>query len=309
MRANQKDSFFISSLHNQIQEVARLLKGQRWVNSSPDEITIFSKALYLVVTTVFGARTLGEEYVDIMYVNRLGKRMPRNLSRVLFVGSYVFLPYLISRLVRKLRARREEDQSWMSTFLSNYTNVIDTITNIHVALFYFEGLFYSISKRLTGLRYVFGHNKDADKLQKTGNYSVLGGIILIQFAVKMLIKIKQYSENRSLPQEATDSGPRQKGYIDDIASLQQLLEAQELIKRNDVIAQNVTIDLSDDTLLPYIPSSSRSCMLCLSLMVNPAAANCGHMFCWECIVGWVREHPECPLCRQVCMEQNLLPLR
>lgn len=258
---------------------------------------------------MFGARTLGEEYVDIMYVNRLGKRMPRNLSRVLFVGSYVFLPYLISRLVRKLRARREEDQSWMSTFLSNYTNVIDTITNIHVALFYFEGLFYSISKRLTGLRYVFGHNKDADKLQKTGNYSVLGGIILIQFAVKMLIKIKQYSENRSLPQEATDSGPRQKGYIDDIASLQQLLEAQELIKRNDVIAQNVTIDLSDDTLLPYIPSSSRSCMLCLSLMVNPAAANCGHMFCWECIVGWVREHPECPLCRQVCMEQNLLPLR
>lgn len=309
MRANQKDSFFISSLHNQIQEAARLLKGQRWVNSSPDEITIFSKALYLVVTTVFGARTLGEEYVDIMYVNRLGKRMPRNLSRVLFVGSYVFLPYLISRLVRKLRSRREEDQSWMSTFLSNYTNVIDTITNIHVALFYFEGLFYSISKRLTGLRYVFGHNKDADKLQKTGNYSVLGGIILMQFAVKMLIKIKQYSENRSLPQEATDSGPRQKGYIDDIASLQQLLEAQELIKNNDAIAQNVTIDLSDDTLLPYIPSSSRSCMLCLSLMVNPAAANCGHMFCWECIVGWVREHPECPLCRQVCMEQNLLPLR
>lgn len=307
MRANQKDTFFISSLHNQLQEVLRLLKGQRWVNSNPEEITVFSKALYFLVTTVIGARTLGEEYVDIMYVNRLGKRMPRMMLRIMFASTYVILPYIISRIVRKLRSGREEDDSYYSKFFSSYKNTIDTIINIHTAIFYFEGMFYSLSKRFTGMRYVFGHNKDPSKLQKTGNYTVLGGIILLQFAVKMLIKIKQYSENQDA--ESIDSQPKIRGNVDKIDTLQQLSYAQESLKENKRLAEFATIDLSDPKQLPYIPSSSRSCMLCLSLMVNPAAANCGHMFCWECIVGWVREHPECPLCRQVCMEQNLLPLR
>lgn len=309
MRANQKDSFFISSLHNQLQEVVRLLKGQRWVNSNPEEITIFSKALYFLVTTVIGARTLGEEYVDIMYVNRLGKRMPRMVSRIMFASSYVILPYIISRVVRRLRSGREEDGSYIGKFFSSYKSIIDTVINIHMALFYFEGLFYSLSKRFTGLRYVFGHNKDSSKLQKTGNYTVLGGIIMLQFAVKFLIKIKQYSENRIQDQDFIDSQSKIKGNVDRIDTLEQLSDAQKSLEENNRLSEFATIDLSDPRQLPYIPSSSRSCMLCLSLMVNPSAANCGHMFCWECIVGWVREHPECPLCRQVCMEQNLLPLR
>lgn len=235
--------------------------------------------------------------------------MPRTISRLLFASSYVILPYIISRIVRKLRSGREDESSFLSKFFSSYKNTIDTITNIHTAIFYFEGLFYSMSKRFTGLRYVFGHNKDASKLQKTGNYTVLGGIILLQFAVKMLIKIKQYSENRSQEGESIDAQPKIKGNVDKIETLEQLSDAQDSLQSNQTLAEFVTVDLSDPKQLPYIPSSSRSCMLCLSLMINPAAANCGHMFCWECIVGWVREHPECPLCRQVCLEQNLLPLR
>lgn len=285
------------------------MKGQRWVNTSLEELIVLAKAVYLLVTTVIGARTLGEEYVDIMHVNRLGTRKPTKSTRLLFAGSYVILPYILSRIVRKLRSYREEDRSWLGDFLSSYTGIIDTLNNIHVALFYFQGLFYSLSKTFSGMRYVFGHNKDPSKFQKTGNYTVLGGIILLQFAVKMFIKIKEYPEKRNFVDELEEKLPRKKGFVDNIDTLQQLTEAQEVIKGNDAVAQRVMVDLADPTQLLYVPENSRNCMLCLSLMVNPAAANCGHMFCWECIVGWVREHPECPLCRQVCMEQNLLPLR
>jgi peroxin-10 len=53
----------------------------------------------------------------------------------------------------------------------------------------------------------------------------------------------------------------------------------------------------------------RKCTLCLEEMKDPAATQCGHVFCWACIGDWVREKPECPLCRRGVMAQHILPLR
>lgn len=277
----------MSSLQNQIHEAAHLFLGQRFVNQFSEELTVGAKALYLIITTLIGARTLGEEYVDLRYVNRNGTRFPKLGARAGFILSYVALPFIVTRVARKLNKE---------LFFSSYLRVLDTLTNLHVAVFYFHGLFYSISKRIFGMRYVFGHNKDPKKLARTGNYSALGAIILLQFAVKALLKLNAYShpEEKEAVAEIGDSFSK-------VAQLKALKERLE--------AAGDAIDLADPLQLPYIPETSRGCMLCLSPMVNPLAANCGHMFCWECIVDWVREHPECPLCRQVCLEQNLLPLR
>lgn len=284
----------------------RIFKGQRFTNSHPQEIAVFGKTLYYLLTTVLGARTLGEEYVDLVYVSRLGKRFPKLLPRLLYTFGFITAPYLITKLVRKLKRNEEDAGGWVSDLLTSYPNLLDTIMNIHIALFYFEGKFYSISERLFGLRYVFGHNKDPEKLKKTGNYTILGSIILVQFLVKFLIKVNEYSSSR---EEKRTGEKRVEDGVAEFHDVEQFQEMNEVVDRDSRLAKKVVTDLLDPKQLPYLPERSRGCMLCLSPMVNPSAANCGHMFCWDCIVDWVREHPECPLCRQVCLEQNLLPLR
>jgi len=71
------------------------------------------------------------------------------------------------------------------------------------------------------------------------------------------------------------------------------------------------IDLSDPTRLPFIAPGSRTCPLCLDPMKDPAAAECGHLFCWTCVVRWTGESAgrgECPICRGRCGREGLLRL-
>lgn len=319
MRAHQKDSYFESSFRSQVQDVLHVLKGQRFINTYGNEITVGAKSLYLILTTLIGARTLGEEYVDLMYVNRSGKRLPKLLPKLGFILSYALLPYIISKIAKYFRPKNDEELNTNDSkkqiiigFLSSYNKVLDTFMNLHIAIFYFQGEFYSLSKRIFGLRYVFGHNKDPKKLQKTGNYSFLGGLILLQFFVKSLIKFKNYQDNLNKGNQDNNEKSNDSDESNQYTRISKLTQLEKLNKDMNADTKRsakVNIDLSDPDQLPYLPESSRSCMLCLSPMTNPSAANCGHMFCWECIVDWVRERPECPLCRLQCLEQNLLPLK
>lgn len=72
----------------------------------------------------------------------------------------------------------------------------------------------------------------------------------------------------------------------------------------------VRYDLASDATMRWIKGAQqRKCTLCLEELKDPAATQCGHVFCWVCIGDWVREKPECPLCRRDAMVQHILPLR
>ncbi|KAF7367357.1 Peroxisome assembly protein PER8 [Mycena sanguinolenta] len=63
--------------------------------------------------------------------------------------------------------------------------------------------------------------------------------------------------------------------------------------------------------IPSIPDAlraGRNCTLCLEERTDSCATECGHLFCWSCIVGWGREKAECPLCRQSLSLTRLLPI-
>lgn len=318
MRAHQKDAYFETSFQTQLQEVLHIFKGSRFINTHPEEIAVAAKAIYLSLTTLIARRTLGEEYVDLIYVNRKGTRFPKILLRIGFILSYAVVPYFLTKLIRRLGLSRSDDEddddedndeeNKSKSFWSMYPKVLDVIMNLHIAIFYFQGEFYSLSKRIFGLRYAFGHNKDPKKLAKSGNYSFLGGLILLQFLVKSILKLKTYNDTQKEKRQSQKRGgdlENSEALLSNFSKFKQLEKVgQAVAKRKDL-----QIELSDPNQLPYIPEDSRTCMLCLTEMTNPAAANCGHFFCWTCIVDWIREHPECPLCRQLCTELNLLPLR
>jgi len=64
----------------------------------------------------------------------------------------------------------------------------------------------------------------------------------------------------------------------------------------------------DVSVIPADLRAGRNCTLCLEERTANCATDCGHMFCWDCIVGWAREKAECPLCRQSLSLIHLVPI-
>lgn len=55
--------------------------------------------------------------------------------------------------------------------------------------------------------------------------------------------------------------------------------------------------------------SSIKCSLCLENCTCPTVPPCGHLYCWSCIIEWVSEKGNCPLCRNPTQPRQCVPLQ
>lgn len=317
VRANQKDDYYINELTTQVVEVLRSIKGSLFVHNHRTDIAGVAKFIYFVVTTGIGARTLGEEYVDLRYVSRNGKRRVGITKRMLFLFLYVLVPYLMSKLKNTNVARSDKIKKILSKL--TFFNVLDFM-NLHMALFYFSGKYYQLSKRMLGMRYVLNYIPDPRSGSNGGNYEYVGAAMALQLMVKYsgILKNKMehlWKSDRGNIQNITLEEKKvlieeeiSKGTFTQLVKMKLNDDSDDASVKTEEF--NVTVvDLADPTQLMYLPEQSRSCMLCLSLMKDPSCTTCGHLFCWGCIQNWCKERTECPLCRAPIAASQTLPLR
>lgn len=318
--------------------------------------------LYLGLTTYLGNRTLGEEYCDILEVEAHSLRLPDRFRRAGYILSSVLLPYALGRILpsfrRRVRSRLERVMQWLQAkhqrekvkkgknalppafirILAYLHKHLDTITSsaplsaMSLAVFYFSGAYYQISKRLWSLRYIFTRQlSDVSADQRVG-YEILGVLLVLQLSVQAYLHFQDVSSTSpnsfegAMPNVSGSSavldggvevsldppmyGSNNTVLFDSSASLSP--SSQEKLARitHTPLARSTRMDLSNKDSMTWLRGRQvRKCTLCLEEMKDPSVTTCGHVFCWTCICDWCREKPECPLCRQSCLAQHVLPLR
>ncbi len=177
VRANQKDVYYqgyiLEHLETLVQGILGISilahgavnpPGSRWLHSHQSLLKSLSDALYLTLTTGIGRRTLGEEYTDIYQISSSSKRKPSTWRRWGYVitetaGWYVLIHFLWPRARRQLERHLDEatdigKNGFREKFIRATLAVIENTSSVHLALFYFLGTYYSLPKRLFGIRYV-----------------------------------------------------------------------------------------------------------------------------------------------------------
>lgn len=293
-----------------------------------------------------------------------GPRLPSITRRAGYIASSILLPYLINRLLPSIRAvirRRLQDrlayltrQGKGSTTASPSTSYrlqryflahLSTLTSgahfhaIALATFYFTGAFYSLSKRLFGLRYVFTRRIDENQGGRAG-YEVLGVLLVVQMVVRGYIHLRDqvlraHTHAPDSEEAGIDMVIRERAFGAG-GNVNVSLDENAYSSNNELLPsgggqanQRSLTEIGISTHTPVVKGGrprydlgagegimawikgrqQRKCTLCLEELRDPAATQCGHVFCWTCIGDWVREKPECPLCRRETLVQHVLPLR
>lgn len=302
VRSNQKDRFYSGYIHSLISNISQQTLPLRYWLRWERELQLIAEVLYYGLTTVYGNQTLGEEYCNAVQVGPKGERgflAPGFLRRTLAILVQLFGPYTAGKCVEHLYQRIQQknlplelsDRQYklLENVVGVVEDIVSTVNQLHLALFYIQGVFYHIGKRVAGIRYLMvTYGLGNDQQPRPSSYKILGWLIVCQVAVKVLsLAWRLWRQRRAQRHEVNT-------------------EAHNFTERGPILTLATDSERSHHSGTEQI---QLKCPLCLEAGRSLSATPCGHLFCWQCVAEWTSERSECPVCRTEVEPQQLVCLQ
>lgn len=206
VRSTQKDRFYSNYITTLLSEISRQSLPIRFWIQWQRELQLLAELAYYSLTTVFGNQTLGEEYCNTIQIGPLqpGFTAPGFLRRTLAILIQVVGPYAVEKgldvVCKRLRERTaplnlsEEQYESLETVVGVIDDIFTTFNRLHLAVFYIQGLFYYLGKRVMGIRYVM--IRYGVSHVQLNPYRILGWLVLLQLAVKFIKWLWHFLKSR-----------------------------------------------------------------------------------------------------------------
>jgi len=126
-----------------------------------------------------------------------------------------------------------------------------------------------------------------DPHTRAPSYSLLGVMIGVRLIHRLIGYLNAERAQQSGKERLTIPAPHD-SYLDD-RRVSLLLNVQDPEGEPAKPAEEDERTALDVTAISAELRASRNCTLCLEERTDSCTTECGHLFCWNCIVGWGRE--------------------
>ncbi|KAH8232728.1 hypothetical protein KR038_002049 [Drosophila bunnanda] len=287
VRSVQKDARYTNELAEEFSDVLRLTGPRNWIKYN-QMCRLLAELSYHGFASANNLQTLGEEYTGIIQVDGNYKQIPSRLLQLLAIVLEFGGDSLFQRLLEKLELYvanheeiRPEAKHQLKKVLLRMKQSPGYVKALHKSLFYLDASKYQLSKRTTGINYVLIRHWLQPEFSLYG-YKILGVVTFLQVTVSLAISGWDiWREHR-----------------------RQQLEAIKQVGKK-LFLQRWSTSAKDADPDPNAPQ----CILCLESRSYSSLTPCGHIFCWHCLLEWLEERDECPLCRESLKKSQVIQLQ
>ncbi|XP_016933444.3 peroxisome biogenesis factor 10 [Drosophila suzukii] len=283
VRSVQKDARYTNELAEDFSDVLRLTGPRNWIKYN-QMCRLLAELSYHGFASANSLQTLGEEYTGIIQVDGNYKQIPSRLLQLIAIVLEFGGDSLFQRLLQKLDTYvanheeiRPEAKPQLKKIIQRLRQSPSYVKALHKSLFYLDASKYQLSKRTTGINYVLIRHWLQPEFSLYG-YKILGVITFLQVSFSLAIS-------------GWDAWREHK---------RQQLEAIKQTGKK-FLQRGLSVRNAD----PDAPQ----CILCLEPRSNSSLTPCGHIFCWSCLLEWLEERDECPLCRESLKKSQVIPLQ
>ncbi|XP_073837166.1 peroxisomal biogenesis factor 10 [Musca autumnalis] len=283
VRSVQKDAKYTSELSEDFSDILRLTGPRNWIKYN-SLTKLLAEISYHGFASINNLQTLGEEYTGIIQVDSAYKQIPSRLLQLSaiileFGGDALYLKVLdkLSKYVEGNEEIVPEAKKKIKSIIEFMQVSPSYIKALHKSLFYLRSDKYQISKRVTGINYVLIRHWLQPEFSLYG-YKILGIVTFIQVSFSAcLAAFDTWKEHKRKQYEVSKS-------------LKRFIQKDSTTNGNG-------------------QENAPQCILCLEPRLTPSLTPCGHLFCWNCLLDWLDERDECPLCRETLKKSQIVLLR
>ncbi|XP_063703739.1 peroxisome biogenesis factor 10 [Culicoides brevitarsis] len=273
IRSAQKDNQFIEEVHLTLSELFRRYSHTLWIKFDKHLRTAV-QIFYYSYHALLGIQTVGEEYTGIVQIDNQFKKLPNRLLQVLCVTLEYAGELAVKKVITVIKKDVQSSTSLLPRAKILLTQFLETLIDVIP--------FVQMLHR--GFFYLYGNKYQLSKRITGINY------VLVRYWLKKDHSVLGYK------------------LLGAITLLQAVITAGFYVKKRFRTQKNEILQQKND--FSGIKSESgKTCVLCMDVRTNVSAIRCGHLFCYDCIVDWLKTKNECPVCRDPAKPSNVIFLR